>query len=332
MATKKKKASKKKQSPPSFTTKLKKFNRYEDDFRLLLIPVILLVIFGILSLLLQSITEKAKSYKIASQSISTSVTDYTSFNHPITPPISAQAATIIDRDSKTVLYEKNAHLRFSMASTTKVMTALVGSDYFKPNDILTAVTSHVEGVNAGVEVGDRLYFKDALYAMLLPSGNDIALMIAQNYPGGEDAFVQAMNSKAKSLHLMNTHYADPAGLDDDGNYTTASELAQLAAVVSEDSTLADVMATKSKIVTTVDGTRTFTLENLNRLLGMYGVTGMKTGHTEGAGDVLITSVVNGGHTYIIVVMKSEDRFADTEVLLSSLLSGVTSFTPRDFTP
>ncbi|CAN5191139.1 hypothetical protein BH09PAT1_BH09PAT1_7600 [soil metagenome] len=327
MATKKKNIQKKK-APPVQPSKLKSLKRHESDFRLFLIPLILLVVFGILSVLLNGLEEKTDTIKIANDSSSVPITEYTFFNHPLLPPISAQAATIIDRDAKTVLFEKNAHLRFSMASTTKIMTALVAMDQYRPNDVLTAVTSHVEGVNVGVEVGDRLYFKDALYAMLLPSGNDIALMIAQNYPGGEDAFINAMNQKAKSLHLSNTHYADPAGLDDDGNYTTASELAQLAAVVSENSTLADVTATKSKIITTVDGTKIFSLENLNKLLGMYGVTGMKTGHTEGAGDVLITSVVNGGHTYIIVVMKSDDRFADTEVLLSSLISGVSSFSPR----
>jgi D-alanyl-D-alanine carboxypeptidase len=217
-----------------------------------------------------------------------------------------------------------------MASTTKVMTALVALDYYKPTDILTTLTSHVEGVNVGVEVGDRLYFKDALYAMLLPSGNDIALMMAQNYPGGEDAFVAAMNKKAHDLHLTNTHYADPAGLDDDGNYTTASELAQLAAYASENPTLADVTATKSKIIQTVDGTKVFTLTNLNQLLGQYGVIGMKTGHTEGAGDVLITSAIDNGHNYIIVVMRSQDRFADTKMLLSSLTTDVTSFSPRIF--
>ncbi len=325
MAGKKKKISKQKKS-----SKKVLFNNIERDLRLLLIPVILLVVVQILGFYLKSINVKTSALSSSSASFGAPVTDYTFFSHPISPPITAEAAIIIDRDSKTVLYEKNAHLRFSMASTTKIMTALVALEHFKPDDILTAVSSHVEGVNVGVEVGDRLYFKDALYAMLLPSGNDIAYLIAQNFPGGEDAFILAMNKKAESLHFKNTHYADPAGLNDDGNYTTASELAQLAAIVSENATLADVMATKSKIIQTVDGTKIFTLTNLNQLLGQYGVIGMKTGHTEGAGDVLITSAIDSGHTYIIVVMRSQNRFADTEILLSSLISSVTSFSPRSF--
>ena len=251
MAAKKKKKSPKKIAPPpriSFITHIKK---HESDLRLGLVPIILLIVLIIISLFVHSIDVQTSALKIADKSASIPVADYTFFNHPITPPITAQSAVIIDRDSKNVLYEKNAHLRFSMASTTKIMTALVGLDYFKPDDVLTALSSHVEGVNVGVEVGDKLYFKDALYAMLLPSGNDIALMIAQNFPGGEEAFIRAMNAKALSLHLNNTHYADPVGLNDDGNYTTATELAQLAAAVSSNQTLADVTATKSKIVKTV---------------------------------------------------------------------------------
>lgn len=328
MATKKKKKLKQEQTIYVNSTHL--IRKYEDDLRLLLIPIILVIILQIITVMVGSIQKQTTNVKVASDLAMSSVPAYTFFNQPITPPISAESAIIIDRETKTVLYEKNAHLRFSMASTTKVMTALVGLDYYRPDSILTAYTSHVEGVNVGVEIGDRLYFKDALYAMLLPSGNDIALMIAQNYPDGESAFIKAMNAKAQELHLLNTHYIDPAGLNDDGNYTTASELAQLASYASKNSTISDVTATKSKIVTTVDGTKTFTLTNLNRLLGLYGVTGMKTGHTEGAGDVLITSAIASGHTYILVVMRSQDRFADTQMLLSSLTGGLTSFSPRNF--
>jgi len=325
MVSKKKKIAIQKKS--SLNIFLKKYDR---DIGLILVPIILFVIFQILGIYQNKIQRDASITSFTSESFKIPVSDYTFFNHPITPPISAEAAIIMDRDSKTVLYSKNLNLRFSMASTTKLMTALVAVEYFKPQDILVAKTSHVEGVNVGVEIGDRLYFKDALYAMLLPSGNDIAYLMAQNYPSGEEAFIKAMNNKALSLHLKNTHYVDPAGLDDDGNYTTASELAQLAAYVSQNQIIADVTATKSKIIQTVDETKTFTLTNLNQLLGLYGVIGMKTGHTEGAGDVLITSAVDNGHTYILVVMRSQDRFADTEMLLSPLVAGVNSFSPRTF--
>lgn len=312
-----------------FSRKARAFlKKYEGDIRLVLIPVILAITWLILTIITQGVQTQAKQEQITLHSIAQTAIPYTYFREPITPPITAEAATIIDRDSKSILYEKNAGLKFAMASTTKLMTALVALDYFKPDTVLTAFTSHVEGVNVGLEVGDHMTFKDSLYALLLPSGNDVALMIAQNYPGGEESFVKAMNEKARELHLTNTHYADPAGLDDDGNYTTAHELAELAAIFSVNPTLSDVTATKSKIVTTLDGKKTFTLNNLNRLLGIAGVTGLKTGHTEGAGDVLITSCISQGHTYILVVMRSQDRFADTEILLSYLVQDVEVFTPQ----
>ena len=302
--------------------------KHEADLRLLLVPVILFIILQIITIFVRSVEQQKGRIVIATQSALVPVASYTFFTRRITPPITAEAALILDRDSKNVLYEKNADVRFSMASTTKVMTALVALDYFKPDDILTAFTSNVQGVNAGVEVGDRLYFKDALYAMLLPSGNDIALMIAQNYPGGFEAFIKKMNQKAKALHLTNTHFADPAGLNDDGNYTTARELTQLASEASSNKFLADVVATRSKVISTMDGTKTLVLTNLNELLGQHGVTGFKTGHTEGAGDVLVTSAVMHGHTYILVVMRSQNRFSDTQILLASLTTDVTTFIPK----
>lgn len=320
----------KKKSQSIFIRLHKVLIKYESDLHLLIILIILLVIFQILSVSANVVAKNAQVSKVAVASYELPVAPYLFLTSPVSQPVTAQSAIIIDRETKTALFEKNSHVRFSMASTTKLMTALVAVEYFKPSDILTAYTSNVEGVNVGLLLGEKLYFKDALYGMLLPSGNDVALMMAQNYPGGEEAFVKRMNQKAKDFHLVNTHFADPAGLDDDGNYTIASELAELAAHVSETREISEVTATKEMVISTVDGSQTFVLGNLNRLLGYYGVTGIKTGHTEGAGDVLITSTVLSGHTYIIVVMRSEDRFADTEVLLASLLTGVGAFTPRSF--
>lgn len=320
-----------KKKPQSIFLSLKHFFfKHESKFLFVIIPVLLLVIFEILNIITISVKRNAEISKITTRNYALPVSNYLFLTKPIIQPITAQSAVILDRDSKTVLFEKNSHVRFSMASTTKLMTALVGAEYFRPNDILNAYSSQVEGVNVGVEVGNKLFFKDVLYGLLLPSGNDIALMIAQNYPGGEEAFVYMMNQKADELHLVNTHFADPAGLNDDGNYTTASELAELATQVSKNEEISLAMGTKFKVIRTIDNVKIFELSNLNRLLGLYGVSGMKTGHTEGAGDVLITSTTLSGHNYIIVVMQSLDRFLDTEILLGSILSGVGSFTPRGF--
>lgn len=237
---------------------------------------------------------------------------------PVFQDISAQAAIIMDDDSQTVLFSKNPTLRFSMASTTKVMTALVGLEFYSPDSELIVQSDNVPGAVAGFKRGEKFRFEDVLYAMLLPSGNDAALTIAQNYPGGVDAFVQRMNEKAAEYHLVNTHFADPAGLADEGDYTTVSELAKLASIARQNEVFAKVVATREKVITTKNGKNVYTLNNLNKLLGNYGVTGIKTGFTDEAGEVLVTSQKEDNHTLIIAVMKSQNRFLDTQKILSSI--------------
>ncbi|MCL5432857.1 MAG: hypothetical protein M1524_01955 [Patescibacteria group bacterium] len=236
------------------------------------------------------------------------------------PDLSAEAAIIIDDDSKVVLFEKNANFRFSAASTTKIMTALVALDYFKPGDIITIFTENIEGSNVGFKKGERYFFEDILYGMLLPSGNDAAVAIAQNYPGGEKEFVKKMNKKAESLYLRNTNFGDPTGLFDGDDYTTALDLARLSSVAIKNTFIASIVSTKYKTIKDLDGNKIHNVENLNKLLGLDGVNGIKTGFTDEAKGVLATSRVENGHLFIIVVMKSQDRFADTKKLID-LISG-----------
>ncbi len=237
---------------------------------------------------------------------------------PIFQDISAQSAIILDDDSKVVLFSKNANFRFSMASTTKIMTALVALDYYAPDAVLTVPSDKMTGALVGLQPGQQFRFEDLLYGMLLPSGNDAALTIAKNYPGGQMAFVEKMNQKATEYQLFNTHFADSVGLADEGDYTTVRELALLASIARKKPAFAQVVSTKEKIISTVDGKNTYYLFNLNKLLGTYGVTGIKTGFTDEAGEVLVTSQQQDGHTLIIVVMKSLDRFLDTEKILTQL--------------
>lgn len=304
------------------------FEKYRFDIYLFLIPIFFAFIFGVLTLIERTVTTDLKRFQLLMKPYIVNVSEYPFLNRKLIPPISAESALIMDVDSKTILFAKNPDLRFSMASTTKIMTALVALDYFQPKDILTVFTSNVEGVTVGFAVGERIYFEDALYAMLLPSGNDAAYLIAQNYPGGMEAFVAKMNAKAQQLRLLNTHYSDPVGLDDDGNYTTAVDLAHLASIALKNKTISEISSTKSKIIVNVDQTKTYQLENLNKLLGQYGVMGLKTGYTEGAGGVLVTYTIAHGRTFIVVVMRSADRFADTQILLSYLRDDATIFTPR----
>ncbi|HET9947191.1 MAG TPA: D-alanyl-D-alanine carboxypeptidase family protein, partial [Patescibacteria group bacterium] len=246
---------------------------------------------------------------------------YPQLEHSYIPILSAQTAFVMDANSRVVLYSKNENLRFSPASTTKIVTALTALDYFKLNDVLVAKNPAVEPVVLGLYKGEKMTFENLLYAMFLPSANDAALTISQNYPGGEKAFVAKMNDKIKSLHLVNTHFSDPIGLNDDGDYTTAKELALIASFAIDHPEIARIVHTKYYTVTSVNGDR-YPVENLNKLLGQYGVTGLKTGYTEEAGQVLVTSSEMQGHTFITVVMNSEDRFADTEKLLQLIQNNV----------
>jgi len=239
------------------------------------------------------------------------------------PLISATGAIIMDVDSKVVLYAKNPNLRSSTASTAKIMTALTALDYFKPADILTVKEATSEGSVLGLLQNEKMTFENFLYAMLLPSANDAALAISQNYPGGEPSFVKAMNAKAKILQLSNTHYMDPAGLLDQGDYTTPFDMARLASFAMQNNEIKKIVGTKEKVISDLTGTNVYDLKNLNILLGEDGVNGVKTGYTEEAGQVLVTSKEEQGKTIIIIVMKSDDRFTDTEKLLDLVSNNLT---------
>lgn len=291
------------------------FKKYERDLQLILIPFILLLILGILTVINKNISESIEKDAMISSNLLTEMQPYPFVKNVTMPELSAKAAIILDIDSKVIIFSKNPNIRFSMASTTKIMTAIIGLEYYKDNSILTVKKGHVEGAGLGLQAGDRFYFEDLLYAMLLPSANDAAQTIADNYPGGEEAFVKKMNEKADKLSLLNTHYADPTGLDDDGDYTTVVDLAHLASYAITNKKFAKVTSTREYYITNIFHTRQYPLYNLNRLLGYNGVTGIKTGTTEGAGEVLVTSTRQNGHIYIIVVMHSTDRFADTQTLL-----------------
>lgn len=284
--------------------------------RLLLIPIIIAVvciIYGITSLRLQSQIQHLvlKPFPVA----------YTLYSYPtlgtyVQPLLSAQAAAIFDPQSGVFLYTKNSSLRFSIASTTKIMSALVAIKQFKHDDILTVQRDYIEGSSLQLFKGEQFSFENLLYAMLLNSANDAAYAIADNYPGGIKSFVSRMNATAAKFHLWNTSFIDPAGLEDDNDFSTVTDLARLAGIALQQPTIAQVIATKSKTINTVDNNISYPLENLNKLLGYDGVIGMKTGTTEGAGQVLITAKEYNGHTFIIVVIQSTDRYADTWSLLN----------------
>ncbi len=281
-----------------------------------LLPVFLFSGFLIIFILNQLLKIWIEKNYVLSQPVNTSKSfEYPVIKQTFIPKISATGAIIMDADSKIVLYSKNPDLRFSPASTTKLMTSLVALDYFKPQDILTVKIASREGSIIGLKVGEKLTLENLIYAMLLPSANDAAYVIAQNHPQGYAKFIDSMNKKANELVLLNTHFGDPAGLLDNQNYTTAFDLARLASFAVANPLIKKIVATREKYITDATGNFIYRLENLNELLGIDGVNGVKTGYTEEAGQVLVTSKIEKGRTIIIVIMGSEDRFLDTQKLL-----------------
>lgn len=308
------------------TSKIKLF---EADLQLLTIPMLLLLIFFIIQIAGDIVEKKKDQEDVSAYTTLLPIQPYPSLKNLYEPQISAESAIIIENNSKGILYEKNPTLRFSMASTTKIMTALVALEEFHPDDILTIQRSNVEGTALGLTIGEQMTLRSLLYALLLPSANDAAYAIADNYPGGVKAFVAKMNQKAKDFHLQNTGYGDPAGLNDDEDFTTVTDLARLTSHALQQPLLAKMVSTKEIIITNTEG-KVYEVENLNELLGVDGVTGFKTGQTMGAGGVLVTTVLKDNRTYILVVMKSVDRFADTRMLLTLIDNNISYFQPVIF--
>ncbi|HVZ12321.1 MAG TPA: serine hydrolase [Patescibacteria group bacterium] len=232
--------------------------------------------------------------------------------------VSSRAFIIYDADARAVVTGKNEKLRFSPASAAKIMAATIVIENYDLKKILR-VTSF-DGVGAdsskmGLKLGESISVENLLYGMMLPSGNDAAYVLAENYPGGISAFVDAMNKKARELKIENTNFFDPDGYDDK-NYTTAYDLARLAAYSLQSKEFAKVVATKKIVVTDSTGSIVHNLENLNELLGVDGVTGVKTGFTDEAGGVLVTSIKKNGRFFIVVVLNSTDRFLDTKNVIN----------------
>lgn len=291
------------------------FRRYEIDIIFIILPIILAVIFVALFIFNSKLSKRNQEFQLVNSN-NFQIADYpviSAFNIPI---LSARAASVIDKDSKRVIFAKNDDVRFSMASTAKIMTALVALEKYKLDSILTIKSDNIGGSMLGLLPGEQYSFENLLYAMMMSSANDAAVAIVDNYPGGKQAFISAMNNKAREYHLDDTSFFDPTGLDDDGNFTTSSDLARLGALAIENKKLSIIVNTHQKKIADVKRIREIELKNLNRLLGYKGVNGIKTGTTEGAGEVLITSALIHDHTFIIVVMNSTDRFADTDQLLN----------------
>ena len=228
------------------------------------------------------------------------------------PKLSAASAVLMDAGTGRVLYEKDGRTPRLIASTTKLMTALVAleSGHRLEEEVTVAPEwAGVEGSSIYLRPGEEITLEALLYGLLLRSGNDAALAIAGHCGGTVEEFVSQMNEKARSLGMTDTGFANPNGLDAEGHRSSARDMAILARACLENEELAKIAATKSITL----GTRTFT--NHNKLLWRYeGCVGLKTGYTEKAGRTLVSAAKRDGMTLICVTLNAPSDWADHAAL------------------
>ena len=222
--------------------------------------------------------------------------------------VNAKIGLIFDRSSKTILYEKNGLKQVPMASTTKIMTAIIVLENANLSDIVTVdkKAAGTGGSRLGLKVNDKITVHDLLYGLMLCSGNDAAVALANHIGGSIEGFADMMNKKAKELGCVNSHFITPHGLDQDGHYTTAYELACITDYALNIPKFKEIVSTKGYTVTINAQSKAIT--NTNELLGnMDGVYGVKTGFTNGANRCLVTAYKSGDLDIITVVLGADTK-------------------------
>lgn len=236
--------------------------------------------------------------------------------------LSATSAYALDLSSLTVLYEKNALAKLYPASTSKMMTALVATETFaKDQELLVTGEATTAGNKLPLRAGQLIKVEDLLAALMISSANDSAYVLANHHPLGFTGFVEAMNEKAEKMDLSATHFVNPAGLDEEGQTSSARDLTIIAANLLQNDYLKNLVATSYKKIQNQKQNWSYDLYNSNQLLGkIQGVAGVKTGTTELAGEVLVTLIERDGHQILITLMNSQDRYQDTSRLIAWILN------------
>jgi D-alanyl-D-alanine carboxypeptidase (penicillin-binding protein 5/6) len=249
------------------------------------------------------------------------------------PAITATGAILLDNDTGHILDDLNGERPLPMASTTKIMTALITIQAADLNKVVTIQRDAINevllhnGSSAQLQVADQLTLKDLLYGLLVPSGDDAAIATADAVGGSTANFVNMMNLFAYRLHLFQTHYINPDGLTYynangqpiPGHYTTAYDLVRLARYAMTIPLFAQIVRTQHYQIPANSSHHSYSWDNTNQLLATYaGMTGIKTGFTAEAGGCLVFSATRAGHHLIGVVLHStneEHRFSDAKILL-----------------
>ncbi len=290
---------------------------------LILVFGLILVVFGFYSLKTDNVESPISSAQ-AEEPIEV-INDWFprlgSENFGFNKDLTALSAILVDYETGEVIYQKNMHTKLPAASTIKIMTALVGLENSKLSDIflVSKKAAEVGEDTMGLSEGEKVNFEKLLYGLMLPSGNDAAVTVAENIAGSEDKFVVKMNRKAKELGMENTKFINASGLDVDGEeqYSSAFDLAVLARFTWEKySIFRKVSATDHIAFEATNNHKFFALYNQTNLLTTYpGVKGIKPGFTWEAGYCLVTYAENDGKKLIGVILNSQDRRNEMKELL-----------------
>ncbi len=264
------------------------------DFRITLIYLILISIFllSMMSLIAYSATDNENE-------------------------ISAKSFLLYNPDTNTVITEKNADIKLPMASTTKIMTALLAIEKLDPKDKVTVPMEAVgiEGSSLYLSEGDKINAEDLIYSVLLQSANDAAAALAIQISGDIASFAELMTHRAHEIGAMNTKFQNPHGLDAEGHYTTARDLALISAEAMRNETFKRIVKTYK--YTFLIGDKTRTVVNHNKMLKRYdGCIGIKTGYTKKSGRCLVTASKKNGVTLIAVTLSAPNDWNDHKRLLN----------------
>lgn len=238
------------------------------------------------------------------------------------PPveISAKSALVVDLTTSKVLFAKNPKQKLPIASTLKILTAVVALESLAPNKVVTVTEKAAKTGEdfMGLTASEKLTLEELLYGLLLPSGNDAAVAIAEGVAGTQEKFVELMNRKAAILGAVDSKFVNPTGLEGDGeHYSTSFDMATISKYAWESFPIfRKIVGTKYYEIPATLEHKYFYLENQTNLLGTYpGVKGIKPGYTPEAGLCLVTLAENGGHTILVVILGSENRRDEMAKLL-----------------
>jgi len=241
----------------------------------------------------------------------------TAIANPKPISVGASSAVIYDLDSGVKLYNKAGDQQRPIASITKLMTALVIMDAHAPSEVVTVGNIPELAIydqKIGITWTEKFKLIDMMKALLIYSANDAANALAIYDSGSIDAFTNKMNAKASQWGLKNSKFVNPSGLDQAGAYSSADDILTLAGLLYKNQIFRDIVGTSSDQIYDLQG-KPYKLVTTNKLLGQYGVIGMKTGYTIAAGECLITVAQRGDHRIMTVVLGSPDRFQESKSMI-----------------